>query len=227
MRGEKVVMKIENLTLSYGKNVVFNNFFCEFKGGKITCILGRSGVGKTTLLKYLAGLLDVKPSSKINASMVFQEDRLLKNLTVKENLLFAGCSLFDIDSYIEKVGLLGKENLRPSSLSGGEKQRVNFLRAILNKAPLILLDEPFSSLDLATKLPLISDFRKTIKQAEKTAILVTHDVEEALLIADEIMILEGGKITLALSSNGGFIKEYGELSKDRDLIIKTIIKSNA
>ena len=227
MRGEKVVMKIENLTVSYGKNVVFNNFFCEFKDGKITCILGRSGAGKTTLLKYLAGLLDVKPSSKINASMVFQEDRLLKNLTVKENLLFAGCSLSDIDSYIEKVGLLGKENLRPSSLSGGEKQRVNFLRAILNKAPLILLDEPFSSLDLATKLPLISDFRKTIKQAEKTAILVTHDVEEALLIADEIMILEGGKITLTLSSNGGFINSYGAPSDDRNLIIKTIIKSNA
>ena len=101
------------------------------------------------------------------------------------------------------------------------------MRAILNKAPLILLDEPFSSLDLATKLPLISDFRKTIKQAEKTAILVTHDVEEALLIADEIMMLEGGKITLTLSSNGGFINSYGAPSDDRNLIIKTILKSNA
>ncbi len=219
-------MKIEKLTVSYGKNKVFDNFSTEFLDGKITCVLGCSGVGKTTLLKYLAGLLDVKPKGEINASMVFQEDRLLPNLTVINNLLFAGCKQENIDFYIEKVGLKDKMNSRPSELSGGEKQRVNFLRAILNDAPLILLDEPFSSLDLATKIPLINDFRKNLKQSKKTAILVTHDVEEALLIADEIKLLGKGEIILSLSSCDGFICEYGAPCSERDLLVKTIIKSN-
>ena len=220
-------MKIENLTVSYGKNVVYNNFSAEFKEGKITCILGRSGVGKTTLLRYIAGLLEVKPKNEMDVSMVFQEDRLLPNLTVKENLLFVGADEKNIQFHLENAGLIDKQNLRPGSLSCGEKQRVNFLRALVYDSSLILLDEPFSSLDLATKLPLIKDFRNAIKQLKKTAILVTHDIEEALMIADEIMLLDGGKINLSLSSSDGFITEYGSPCKERDLIIKTIVKSNA
>ncbi len=216
-------MKIENLTVSYGKTKVFENLNIAFNDGEITCILGRSGVGKTTLLKYIAGLGSVKPSEKIPCSMVFQEPRLVPNLTVKENLLFAGCSELDIEKGLEFSNLKGKENMRPNSLSGGEKQRVNFLRAVLNKAPVVLLDEPFSSLDLSTKIPLINSFVKMLKQAGKTAILVTHDVEEALASADRILVLDGGKITLDISLKSAPPRAYGKACVEREIILNKLL----
>ena len=124
-------MKIENLSVSYGENQVFNNLMLDLNDGEITCILGRSGAGKTTLLKYLAGLIDTTFSLPKGVSMVFQEPRLLPNLTVKENLLFIGANPTDIPSAIKIAGLDGKENSLISELSGGEKQRVSFLRAML------------------------------------------------------------------------------------------------
>lgn len=216
-------MKIENLTVSYGKTKVFENLNITFNSGEITCILGRSGVGKTTLLKYIAGLLSVKPSEEIPCSMVFQEPRLVPNLTVKENLLFAGCNELDIEKGLEISNVKDKENDRPSKLSSGEKQRVNFLRAVLNKAPIVLLDEPFSSLDLSTKIPLMNVFVKMLKQAGKTAILVTHDVEEALSIADRILVLDGGEITLDISLKTKPPRAYFSECFEREIILDKIL----
>ena len=216
-------MKIENLTVSYGKTKVFENLNISFNDGEITCVLGRSGVGKTTLLNYIAGLGSVKPSEEIPCSMVFQEPRLVPNLTVKENLLFAGCSELDIEKGLEMANLKGKQNERPTKLSGGEKQRVNFLRAVLNNAPVVLLDEPFSSLDLSTKIPLMNEFVKMLKQAKKTAILVTHDVEEALVVADRILVLDGGEITLDISLKTTPPRAYGVALFEREQILNKIL----
>lgn len=217
-------MKIENLTVSYGNNVVLDGFSATFNKGEITCVLGRSGAGKTTLLRYIAGLLDKKPQEVNAVSMVFQEPRLLENLTVKENLLFAGANEKDIEFALKESGLTNKENVLASKLSGGEKQRVNFLRALLNKSEIMLLDEPFSSLDLATKLPLLESFCNLIKTTKKTAILVTHDLEEAFVLADRILVLSGGKITLDISLKGVPPRKYGESYNEKQLILTELLK---
>ena len=217
-------MKIENLTVSYGNTVVLSDFSATFNKGEITCVLGRSGAGKTTLLRYIAGLLDQKPQGDNAVSMVFQEPRLLENLTVKENLLFSGISEKDIEFGLKETGLTNKENVLSTKLSGGEKQRVNFLRALLNKSEIMLLDEPFSSLDLATKLPLLENFCSLIKTAKKTAILVTHDLEEAFVLADRILVLSGGKITLDFSLKGVPPRRYGESYDEKQLILTELLK---
>ena len=219
-------MKIENLSVSYGENQVFNNLPLDLNDGEITCILGRSGAGKTTLLKYLAGLIDTTFSLPNGVSMVFQEPRLLPNLTVKENLLFIGANPTDIPSAIKIAGLDGKENSLISELSGGEKQRVSFLRAMLFSASTVLLDEPFSSLDLATKIPLAKTFVEMIKSAKKTAIFVTHDVEEAMMVADRILYIQEGEIALDIKLDGAPFREYGAPSKQRKIIVDKIVKNN-
>ena len=217
-------MKIENLTVSYGKNVVLNNFSAAFNDGETTCVLGRSGAGKTTLLRYIAGLLEQKPQGLGGVSMVFQEPRLVDNLTVKENLLFAGADEKDIEFGLVSTGLLDKENVLSTKLSGGEKQRVNFLRAVLSGADTILLDEPFSSLDLTTKIPLMETFSNTLKLSKKTAILVTHDVEEALVLAHRVLVLDGGKITLDVPLKGVPPRSYGENYDEKAVILSEILK---
>ena len=219
-------MKIENLSVSYGENQVFNNLMLDLNDGEITCILGRSGAGKTTLLKYLAGLIDTTFSLPKGVSMVFQEPRLLPNLTVNENLLFIGANPTDIPSAIKIAGLDGKENSLISELSGGEKQRVSFLRAMLFSASTVLLDEPFSSLDLATKIPLAKTFVEMIKSAKKTAIFVTHDVEEAMMVADRILYIQEGEIALDIKLDGAPFREYGAPSKQRKIIVDKIVKNN-
>ena len=219
-------MKIENLSVSYGENQVFNNLTLDLNDGEITCILGRSGAGKTTLLKYLAGLIDTTFSLPNGVSMVFQEPRLLPNLTVKENLLFIGANPTDIPSAIKIAGLDGKENSLISELSGGEKQRVSFLRAMLFSASTVLLDEPFSSLDLATKIPLAKTFVEMIKSAKKTAIFVTHDAEEAMMVADRILYIQEGEIALDIKLDSAPFREYGAPSKQRKIIVDKIVKNN-
>ncbi len=221
-------MKIENLSVSYGDIKVFENFSLELKEGEITCILGRSGAGKTTLLNCLAGLIEgASYNLEGGVSMVFQEPRLLPNLTVYENLVFAGANANDILTAVKGVGLAGKEKYRPSMLSGGEKQRVSFLRAMLSSANTVLLDEPFSSLDLSTKIPLAKTFVDMIKSANKSAIFVTHDVEEAVMVSDRILLLSGGKITLDVMLDGTPFRDYGANLNQRKIIVDTILKSNA
>lgn len=221
-------MKIENLSVSYGENQVFKNLSLTLNDGEITCVLGRSGAGKTTLLRCLAGLIKEVPFTlNGGVSMVFQEPRLLPNLTAYENLLLIGANPSDIAVSLKIVGLEGKENCRPSELSGGEKQRVSFLRAMLSGANTVLLDEPFSSLDLATKIPLAKTFVEMIKSAKKTAIFVTHDVEEAMMVADRILYISSGEIALDIKLDGAPFREYGAPSEKRKIIIDKIIKSNA
>ena len=219
-------MKIEKLSVSYGENQVFNNLSLNLNDGEITCVLGRSGAGKTTLLKYLAGLIkDSGFALDGGVAMVFQEPRLLPNLTAYENLLFIGANPSGIADALKSVGLEGKENCRPNELSGGEKQRISFLRAMLSGANTVLLDEPFSSLDLATKIPLAKTFVEMIKSAKKTAIFVTHDVEEAMMVADRILYISGGEIALDIKLDGAPFRDYGAPSNQRKIIVDKITKS--
>ncbi len=170
-----------------------------FKKNKITCLLGYSGIGKTTLLNILAGLEDFNGEilnlpSKIAYS--FQNPSLIPNLTVKENLLIVNSRVKDeeIVECLKRLEIENLENKLAKNLSFGEKHRVNFLRAILFKPELLLIDESFSSLDIKSKLLLEKLLKEYKKNNEVTVITVTHDLNLAFSLADEIIVLSSDKV---------------------------------
>jgi len=194
-------MEIKNLCVSYGQNRVYENFNLSIEGGAVTCILGESGCGKTTLLNAVAGLIPyLGEITKTKFSCVFQEPRLVPNLTVLQNLTLIGAEEGEALAMLKRVGLAEKSGVYPKTLSGGEAQRVSLCRAFLHKAEMLLLDEPFSSLDLKTKLSAMKVFKVLIKDSAAGAIFVTHDIDEALYLSSRIVILRGGKILADLNN---------------------------
>lgn len=189
------MIEIKNLTKRYGENTVYENFSVNFEEGEVTCILGESGSGKTTLLNCVAYLSDfVGEIPKLDCSYVFQTPRLVPNLTVYGNLNLVCRDGDKIRNMLEKVRLLDKANAYPVSLSGGEKQRVSLARAFLYKSRILLMDEPFSSLDLKLKIEMFSLFSEILKEDKRTVLFVTHDVDEAAVLADRIIVLKKGRI---------------------------------
>lgn len=155
---------------SYGAKTVFENFMLDIKDGEILCVLGKSGSGKTTLLNILAGLTEFLGQTEgvpQRVGYIFQEPRLLPNLTVAENLAYIGATDSAIEEILSKTELIALKDKRPKALSGGEKQRVSIARAFLTDAPLLLLDEPFSSLDTALKIRLSRAFAELWKEKKK------------------------------------------------------------
>ena len=208
-------MKIENFTVKYGDKIVFSNFNLEILKGEITCILGHSGVGKTTLINHVLSLAK-KDCQKV--SIAFQEPRLFSHLTVLENLKLIGYCESEILNVLESLGIKDKVNSYPSKLSGGEKQRVNLARALIQDANLLILDEPFSSLDVKLKISIM-DFILTNKVG-KTILFVTHDIDEALMLSNRIILLKDGKITLDYRLEKDITnREYGKLTSEREILI--------
>lgn len=188
-------MKIR-ISKSYGEQTVFDGFSLDIHEGQILCILGESGGGKTTLLKSLARLISFDGELENvpkKVGYIFQEPRLLQNLTIEENLQYVGGMVESIDDILRKTELFDMRKKRPKELSGGEKQRVAIARAFLSDAPLLLLDEPFSSLDTALKIRLSNVFADLWKSKRPTVVYVTHDVEEACMLGQRIVVLKGGK----------------------------------
>ena len=218
-------MKVTNVNYSYADKQVLKGFSIEILDEKVTCILGKSGAGKTTFLSYLAGLLEVKPDYAYSVSMVFQEPRLIEHLTVLENLTLISKDVLRAENLLRDVGLIDRKNDYPSALSGGEKQRVNFARAFMKDFDLCLLDEPFASLDTALKIELCLVFVTLLKKYGKTAVLVTHDVEEGLMLSNKIAILSEGRISeeIILPSDN-IPREYGSLVNERKKILDIILK---
>ena len=216
------------VTKSYGDNRVFDNFALDIQDGEVLCLLGRSGAGKTTLLKILAGLTDFDGEldgvpEKIG--FVFQEPRLLPYLSVAENLRYTGVGEKEIKPVLEKVGLAEYADTRADKLSGGEKQRVAIARAFLSNAPLMLLDEPFSSLDLAWKVRLWQNFATLWEEKKPTAVLVTHDIEDAWALGHRIILIQDGKIALDMRpKRTNYPAPYGEASKEKSALIKAALK---
>lgn len=211
-------MRIENLTVSHRDGVIFNNFNLEILDGQITSILGASGAGKTTLLN---AVLESAKKQNLTVSYAFQEPRLISHLSVLENLKLIGYEEAEILNALKKVGLQNKINAYPNHLSGGEKQRVNFARAFLFDSSVILLDEPFSSLDVKLKISLIN-LLLSEKQG-KTIIFVTHEIDEALMLSNKIVLIENGKTKLELKINKDFNKrEYGKMNAEREILISAM-----
>ncbi len=197
------MVEIKNLVKRYGEKVVFDGLSITFKDKKVTAILGNSGIGKTTLLNVIARLTDfdgdVLLSSK-GISYVFQSPRLIDTLTVLQNVEYVLTTDYPDNGERKKVA---RENLKkaeidhlenkfPSEISGGEKQRVQLARAFSKPSELLIMDEPFSSLDISLKSRLMKLYISFLKENPKTVIFVTHDPFEALSFADDIVILQDG-----------------------------------
>ncbi len=191
--------KLEQITRNYGELQVFQDLSLEFPKGKITAILGPSGCGKTTILKIMAGLIKADRGTVVTTSQIgflFQEPRLLPWLNIYGNLalvleeqLPSAKVAPQISHYLQAVGLGEYRDFYPRQLSGGMKQRAAMARALAYPAELLLMDEPFKSLDLKARYQLVSDFLALWRQNPNTVVVVTHDVKEAVWLGDQILLL--------------------------------------
>jgi sulfonate transport system ATP-binding protein len=195
-------VEVRGLTRQFGANMVLDDLDLTIRPGEFVALLGRSGSGKSTLLRTLAGL-DPAPAETVRVpaakSVVFQEPRLLPWKRVWKNVtlgLRTPNPRARAEAALAEVGLSHRLNAWPLTLSGGEAQRAALARALVREPALLLLDEPFAALDALTRLrmqALVTDLWRAHRPA---VLLVTHDVEEALLLADRVLVLEHGKIAL-------------------------------
>lgn len=209
---------IKNLDKSFGKDKIFNNFNLEITDEKINCIIGQSGCGKSTLLNMISGLEkydkgNISGADIKDISYIFQEERLIEHLTVYDNLKIALKKYYDknlIDKEIyELLNIVGIETIKdkyPYSLSGGMKQRVNIARAFGKPSKIILMDEPFKSLDYKLKYSIIDEFIEILKQKHRMVIMVTHDLDEALYFNGNIYVFGGRPVKI----NGKFDNNLNE-----------------
>lgn len=174
-------MLINNINFKYGSNEIYNNFNIEFQQGKINCIIGESGCGKTTLLNYISEKLYYENK---RIAYVFQEDNLIPWKNIYVNLKIVAKKYFEksilekeINNALVKVRLEKYKYFYPRELSGGMRQRINFARALIGNPEVILMDEPFKSLDIKSKNNMI-ELIKNLKNTDITIILVTHDINE-------------------------------------------------
>ncbi|BAT51607.1 ABC transporter related [Nostoc sp. NIES-3756] len=207
-------LSILDLSKAFGKQPVLNSLNLEVPPGEFVAIVGRSGCGKSTLLRLVSGLdrpnsggilLDGEPLRKLGDSLrvMFQDSRLLPWKSVIDNV---GLGLHDNWQEkalwaLEKVGLKDRAKEWPSVLSGGQRQRVSLARALVNQPRLLLLDEPLGALDALTRLEMQHLIENLWLERGFTAFLVTHDVEEAVALADRIVVIEEGGIALDLPVN--------------------------
>lgn len=196
-------LKIENLNKTYGDKIIYKDFNLELTNEKINCIIGESGGGKSTLLNMISGLIEMDSGkivgvNKEEISYIFQEDRLIPWITVGENLKLSAKAYYsekDIDlkinEILELVHIRNVYNKYPEELSGGMKQRVNIGRALIKPSKLILMDEPFKSIDYKTKYSIISELKDIFKKEKRMVIFVTHNVDEAIFMEGKIYVLGG------------------------------------
>ena len=193
-------IEIRNLSMSYPGLKIFEQLNYSFEAGKVTCLLGPSGCGKTTLLNLLAGTLQatagtIHPDIRGKVAFIFQESRLLPWMSVLDNVTYlmdetvADKKRWGME-LIERVGLLGFEESYPPELSGGMARRVSLARALGKKASLLLMDEPFSSLDDELKDRMVAMMRDLLHGERPTVLHVSHDTRIARELADKIIYMK-------------------------------------
>lgn len=194
------MIKFEHVDKTLGQNKVLQDFSFAAERGKILCLIGPSGCGKTTILQLLAGL-EQPDAGRINGvegqvSYVFQEPRLLPWKTVSDNIAFVLRGALSpelhqetVTKYLNMTGLYDYRNSYPKTLSGGMKQRLALCRAFAFPHELLLLDEPFKSLDIPLRLNLVRQVARMWRANPRTIVMVTHDIMDALLLGHRILVL--------------------------------------
>ncbi|MBH0780151.1 ABC transporter ATP-binding protein [Nocardia sp. NEAU-351] len=198
------VVRLRKLSRGFGERVVLRDIDIDIARGEFVALLGRSGSGKSTLLRALAELdHDVPGSGELTVpaerAVVFQDSRLLPWSRVLENVTL-GLRGSDADARgrtaLAEVGLAGRERAWPKELSGGEQQRVALARSLVREPRLLLADEPFGALDALTRIKMHALLQVLCAEHKPAVLLVTHDVDEAVLLADRVLVLDEGRITL-------------------------------
>lgn len=212
------MLTIDSITVAYGPNPVVQKLSLSLAEGEIGCLLGASGCGKTTVLRAIAGFEPVRagairlhddivaaphrslPPEARRIGVVFQDYALFPHLTVADNVGFGLHRVTPsqrrsrVADMLELVGLAHVEQRYPHELSGGQQQRVALARALAPQPRLMLMDEPFSNLDVTLRERLAEEVRAILKRAGATAILVTHDQREAFAVADRVGVMTGGNL---------------------------------
>jgi sulfonate transport system ATP-binding protein len=193
-------VEVSGLTRKYGDRAVLDGVDLRIAPGEFVALLGKSGSGKSTLLRALAGLdVDVAGAGAIavpeNVSVVFQDSRLLPWARVLDNVVLGLKGQDDRGrESLAEVGLAGREKAWPNELSGGEQQRVALARSLVRKPELLLADEPFGALDALTRIKMHALLRKLCAAHQPAVLLVTHDVDESIVLADRVIVLDEGRL---------------------------------
>ncbi|CAM4512900.1 ABC transporter ATP-binding protein [Nocardia ninae] len=198
------VVRTRALRRGFGERVVLRDIDLDIARGEFVALLGRSGSGKSTLLRALAELdYDVPGSGELTVpaerAVVFQDSRLLPWIRVLDNVILGlrGPGAAERGrAALAEVGLAGREKAWPRELSGGEQQRVALARSLVREPELLLADEPFGALDALTRIRMHVLLQDLCARHKPAVLLVTHDVDEALLLADRVLVLDEGRIAL-------------------------------
>lgn len=210
----KELLCIHDLSYAYhtlqGETQVLNHINFSILPGEFVAIVGPSGCGKSTLLSLICNLLTpdegeiiLSPGKKIG--YMFQKDHLLEWRTTRKNIAlgpeiqdtFSQDLYLEIDHLLNNYGLVGFRDAKPGQLSGGMRQRAALIRTLILQPDLLLLDEPFSALDYQTRLSVSDDIWKILKKEKKTALLITHDISEAISMADRVIVLSPRPCTVS------------------------------
>ncbi|WP_343712378.1 ABC transporter ATP-binding protein [Inquilinus sp.] len=204
LSGGGAAVQVRGLVRGFGARMVLDGIDLEIRKGEFVALLGRSGSGKSTLLRALAGLdHEVTGIGHLavpdRLSVVFQDARLLPWKRVLDNVLF-GLGEPDprgrAEAALAEVGLAGRERAWPNQLSGGEQQRVALARSLVRDPELLLADEPFGALDALTRIRMHGLLRQLCARHQPAVLLVTHDVDEAIHLADRVLVLDRGRISV-------------------------------
>jgi NitT/TauT family transport system ATP-binding protein len=234
-----IAVSVKNVSKNYGETEALKDMSLDFPRGQLTSLLGPSGCGKTTLLKIIAGLLPATSGEvTVNGvtvtapgpdrAFVFQDFALMPWASVIRNVAFGlelrGVNKTERESiaykYIGDVGLKGFEHSYPHELSGGMRQRVGLARALAVNADVLLMDEPFSAVDEQTRRKFQEDLLNLIKIEKKTFIFVTHSIEEAVYVSDQIAILlpRPSRVSEVIRPSGFKHKDADNIRKDSEYL---------